>query len=328
MAIGGNAVTAYRTISIIFVAVFVGAHMFTLIGVKEKPLPPKGKATVNTVGLGTIYRTIRNNDQLSWAILFFLFNTTGSGIVNGGLGINYIFFEFGYNGFLFTVFSALGAVASAAVMLFFTPISKRFTRNQMMKISIWSIVGGYSFLLLVGLLVPSGMMWVKFGLMMFGNLFAFAGQSVAYLVIMICIANTVEYNEWKTGTRAEGIIFSVRPFITKVGWAIIQFIVMLVFLASGVREYTNRIAVLEQEASLGLDAAAKMESIKQVLASVPSSKSAALLACMTIIPTIFALISYLIYKKKYTITEERYDKMLLELEERRTIINEEEAVKT
>ena len=45
--------------------------------------------------------------------------------------------------------------------------------------------------------------------------FAFLGQTLVYLIMIICIANTVEYNEWKTGRREEGIVFSVRPFISK-----------------------------------------------------------------------------------------------------------------
>lgn len=321
-AIGGNAITAYRVIAILFTLLFLGFQAITLIGVKEKPLPPKGKGTVNNVGLGALYRTIRNNDQLAWAILFFLCQTTGAGIVNAGFGMNYIYFEFGYNGFLFTVFSALGAVAAAAVMLFFTPISKRFTRNQMMRISAWSVAGGYAMILLVGLLIPSAAMVLKFGLLMVGNLFAFAGQSVAYLVIMICIANTVEYNEWKTGIRAEGIIFSIRPFITKLGWSLQSLIVMVAFLASGVREFTNKIAALEQESSRsgGADMSAR---IRDVLASVPPGKSNALLLCMTILPVIFALAAYFIYKKKYIITEEHYERMLVELDERRGLVEEE-----
>ena len=318
--IGGSAVTAYRVIAMIFTACFLGFQMITILGVKEKPLPPKGEATINKVGLGTIYNTIRNNDQLTWALIFFLFHTTGSGLLAGGLGMNYIFFEFGYNGLLFTVFSALGAIASAVVMMFFTQISRRFSRNQLMKLAAYCIAGGYIFMLLVGLAVPSSMMWVKFALMMVGNLFAFGGQSVAYLVIMVCIANTVEYNEWRTGARAEGIIFSVRPFVTKLGWAFIQFIVMIVLLGTGVRQYTNQIADLENAASRGLDAEVKSEGIRQVLAGVPSGKSAALLVCMTLIPMALALISYLIYKKKYTITEEKYDQMLAELEERRGMV--------
>ena len=322
LTIGGSAVTAYRTIAVIFIALFLGGQAITLLGVKEKPLPPKGEATVNKVGIKTIVQTIKNNDQLSWCIVIFLVASVGQGLMNNGLGINYIFFEFGYNGFLFTVFSALGALATGAVMLFFTPISKRFKRDQLMRAATFSILGGCSAMLLFGLLVPTSAGMGKFVMLMLSNIFIFAGQSIYYLIIMICIANTVEYNEWKTGARAEGIIFSVRPFITKVGWAIINLMTLIIYLATGVRNYTNQIADFENAAARGMDAAAKSEGIAAVLAQVPASKNAALLACMTIIPAVLGLISYWLYKRKFTITEERYEQIVAELKEREALVKE------
>jgi len=328
--IGGSAVTAYWYVALACTAMFIGTQCITLIGVKEKPLPPKGEGTVDKVGVRVILNIMRENDQLKWCTILFMFSTVATNLFNNGLGINYIFFEFGYDGLLFTLFSALGAVASAVIMLFFTPISKKFSRNQLMKLSTIGMVGGNLFILLVGLLVPASIMLLqkpeislKFALMMFGNLFAFAGQSINYLVIVICIANTVEYNEWKTGARAEGIIFAIRPFIVKLGYAFIQLIVLVVFLATGVREYTNQIADLENAASRQLlDTDAKTKSIERVLAAVPPGKNTALLACMTIIPIVLSTICYLIYVKKYTLTEERYEQILLELKERKALAAE------
>ena len=323
LTIGGSAVTAYFYIAVIFTAAFIGTQCITLFGVKEKPLPPKGEGTVDKVGVRVVLNILRENDQLKWCTVLFIFSTVATNLFDSGLGTNYIYFAFGYNGTLVTLFSALGAIASAIMMLLFTPISKKFSRDQLMKFSTMGIVGGYLFIFLVGVLVPgSAPMWLKFGLMMFGNLFAFAGKSINYLVIVICVANTVEYNEWKTGARAEGIIFAIRPFIVKLGQAVIQLIVLLVFLATGVRQYTNQIADLETAASKGLAENVKIEGIKQVLAGVPASKSAALLACTTILPVVLALISYYVYKKKYNLTEERYDQILLELKERKTLAAE------
>jgi len=246
--------------------------------------------------------------------------TTGQGLINAGLGINYIFFEFGYNGLLFTVFSMLGALATGAVMLFFTPISKRFKRAQLMRTATVSILGGCAAMLLAGLLIPTSAGMIKFVALMLTNLFVFAGQSIYYLIIMICIANTVEYNEWKAGARAEGIIFSVRPFITKVGWAVINLMTLIIFLATGVRDYTNQIADIENEAAKGvMDAVTKSDGIKAILAQVPSSKNTALLVCMTVIPAVLGLISYTLYKRKFTITEERYEQIVAELKEREAL---------
>ena len=150
------------------------------------------------------------------------------------------------------------------------------------------------------------------------NLFAFLGQTLVYLIMIIGIANTVEYNEWKTGRREEGIVFSVRPFITKLGTALVQLLVLVIYLAVGVRAVTNQISDLENAASQGLiTIAEKTERIGAVLASVPSGKSAALLVCMTVIPAALLLAAYFIYRVKYTITEESYEAMVRDIEARR-----------
>ena len=85
------------------------------------------------------------------------------------------------------------------------------------------------------------------------NLFAFLGQTLVYLIMIICIANTVEYNEWKTGRREEGIVFSVRPFHHQLGTALVQLLVLVIYLAVGVRAVTNQISDLENAASPGAD---------------------------------------------------------------------------
>jgi len=319
LTIGGSAVRAYAVIAVLFCAFFIAMQMITLLGVKEKPLPPRGSAAaIDRISLKTIWRTIRNNDQLLWCIAIYLAFTIGSNLITSVLGTNYIFFAFGYNGLLVTVFSALGAGAAALVMMFFTPIAKRFTRDQLMKLAVLCVAGGSAFMLLAGLLVPSSAGVLKFVLLMTGNLFAFAGQNVFYLVIMVCIANTIEYNEWRTGARAEGIIYSIRPLLTKIGHAVIQGAVLIIFLLIGVKDFTNQIADLETRASKGLiDGARKAAEIEAVLAGVPTGKSTALLACITVLPTLLALLSYYLYSKKFTITEERYEGILADLKERK-----------
>jgi len=323
LVIGGSAVRAYAVIAVVFIALFAGMQGITLAGVKEKPLPPA--AAIDKVGLRTIFGVIKNNDQLMWGMAIYLLHTVGSGLINSVLGMNYIYFEFGYNGFLFTVFSALGAGAAALVMLFFTPISKRFTRGRLMWLSLLGVIGGSAFMFLTGLLVPggAGAVSLKFVLLMFGNLFAFTGQNIFYLVTMICISNTIEYNQWKTGARAEGIIYAVRPFITKVGNALTQGFVLVAFLLTGLTQFTNRIAGLEKQADHGLiSGAQKTAGIEAVLRGIPPGKSTALLFCITILPALLALASYALYSKKFTITEEKYEEILADLRQRETTANQ------
>ena len=322
LVIGGSAVNAYAILAVLFCLIFIGMQLITLFGVKEKPLPPKGNATVNSINLKTIWETVKNNDQLVWCIVIFLCQTVSAGLISTIIGMSYIYFEFGYNGLLFVMFSALGGVAAGAVMLFFAPIAKRFTRSQLIKLSIICILGGSVFMLLTGLLVPGGASgdtsyYIKFFLMMFGNLFAFAGQNIFYLIIVVCIANTVEYNEWKTGVRAEGIIFSVRPLIIKIGAAAMQGIVLIALLVTGVRDFTNSISALEQSASKGLiSEAERIAGVDAIRAEIPFGKTAALLVCITVLPSLLALGAYYVFSRKFTITEQQYDRILKDLQER------------
>ena len=79
----------------------------------------------------------------------------------------------------------------------------------------------------------------------------------------------MEYNEYKFGIREEGIISSVRPFLTKLGNAVALMLISLFYLLTGVTTYTNRISELENQASQGLVTAdEKLRLITEALAGV------------------------------------------------------------
>ena len=132
--------------------------------------------------------------------------------------------------------------------------------------------------------------------------------------MMISIKNTVEYNEYKFGTRDEGIITSLRPFITKLGGAIIVAITSATYILFGVTDYTNQISELEQQCNQQLiTEAAKLEQINEVLAHVTNGQSFGLLIFMSVVPWIPMVISYFLYQKKYTLDEEEYERICKEL---------------
>ena len=316
LVIGGNAVTAYRAVVLIVCAAFTATQLITLLVVREPSA--RDEAPAEKVGIRKAFSTIARNDQLVWCAVVFLIFSVAQTLMGGGLSVTYLYFEFGYNGLLLSIFSILGNVAGAVLMLVFAALSGRFTRAQLMKAGAFGAAAGYLCIMLSGLFIPREMWALKFTMLTVSNLFAFLGQTLVYLIMIICIANTVEYNEWKTGRREEGIVFSVRPFITKLGTALVQLLVLVIYLAVGVRAVTNQISDLENAASQGLvTIAEKTERIGAVLASVPSGKSAALLVCMTVIPAALLLAAYFIYRVKYTITEESYEAMVRAIEVRR-----------
>ncbi len=311
--IGGSASTAYMVFGILAGVFMIGFQLITVFGVKEEPLE---KSFVKTPkkGVKEMFKIIFKNDQLLWSALVMLIFNIGTNVVGGGLSLSYIYFEFGYNGILTTVFGIAFAVVSVVFMLTYPILIKKFGRKKLMYATGFSIIGGYLLMLLFGLVLPSDPWLVKFIVLILCNGIVGFGQGF-YTIMLVYMADTVEYNEWKTGSRDEGLIFSVRPFTAKMGSALMQFLVMLVYLIVGVTVETNKIADLENHAAQGvISADDKLAGIADVINSVPDYKIMALLCCMCLIPVAFLIVAMLIYKRKCIIDNEFYRKMVDEIE--------------
>ena len=166
---------------------------------------------------------------------------------------------------------------------------------------------GYVVMILVAIFVPSGSANLKCWLFTAGYMGANFGQYSFYLIMMISILNTVEYNEFKTGERDEAIIASLRPFLTKMASAFIAIITYASYMIFGVLSYTNRISDLEQQTSMGLITEAdKLSQISGVIGNVQNGQKFGLLMCITVIPFILMFISYVLYKKHYKLDEDYY----------------------
>jgi melibiose permease/lactose/raffinose/galactose permease len=298
--------------------------MFSIFGVKEKPLDTKLKKE-EALKLKDIFRTIFKNDQLLISALVLLILSIGTGVVTGGLSMSYFYFEFGYEGGWFTTVGIGGAVTSIAFTLLYPWLSKKFGRDKLLYFTLSSIIIGYAILLVFGLCFSAGdylstNWWIKFVVMFIIN--AVTGFGGGYYMIMIInIANTIEYNEWKHGRRDEGLIFSLRPFTAKMGSALQQGLVSAVYLIAGVLTFTNQISSIENGVSKGtIDAEMKNALIAEVTSSVPEESKMILLACMCAIPMVFALVALIIYKKKFYLSESTLDRMMAEIKERNRLM--------
>ena len=321
-AIGGSTTVAYGRIALIICILSPLFICFTLFGVRERRDDQEEKAP--PVSFKKIVGTITGNDQLLWIALIFLIQQIGNGIVLGGIGSTFIYFDFGYNGGLYSLFTTVGMAATAFLMIFYPAISRRIHRKKLMGIMAVVSTVGYLLMLLPGLFLRSGD--VKFWLIVIGYMFANFGQYCYYLIMMISVINTVEYNELKHGVRDEAIITSLRPFLTKLASALTVLITSLSYMAFGITSFTNEISGFEQAASAGtITEAEKLSSISQVLAGVQHWQTLGLLLCMTVLPCALMLLSYFLYKKHYRLDEEEYQKICDELAQKKMLDTESEA---
>ena len=310
MALGGNANKAYGIIALVISLLGPLFLCFTLFGVKEHREAVPAKTKGEGAGLKKIVQTIKDNDQLRWIAVIFLIQQIGNGLVVGGLGSTYIYFEFGYDGGLYSIFTTVGMSATAFLMIFYPAISKKIKRKPLMAIMAVISVIGYV-LMIASRMMPEG---IAFWVLVIGYMLSNFGQYCYYLVMMISIVNTVEYNEYKTGHRDEAIIASVRPFFTKMASALVVVITSASYMLFGVTNYTNQISDLESASAGGLiSELEKIASIRHVISGVESGQTLGLLICMTVLPCALMLLSYFLYQKKYTLDEEEYEHICKEI---------------
>ena len=314
MALGGSAMTAYGRIALIISIIAPLFLCFTVFGVREQPAEQAQAPT--PISFKRIWKTISGNDQLRWIALAFLIHQIGNGLAVGGLASTYVYLDFGYNGGLYSIFNTLGMMATAVLMVAYPAISRRIHRKKLMKRMLWISAAGYALTILSGFLI--GNSTARFWAITFFNMFANFGQYSFYLIMMISIINTVEYNEYLHGVRDEAIIASLRPFLTKLGSALIVALTSLSYLVFRVTACTNQISQLESDASLGvITEAEKLTSIDGVLSTVQTWQTRGLFLCITVVPFLFMLCSYLIYRKRYNLDEDRYTAICAELSQRK-----------
>ena len=314
-AIGGNANTGSTVMCVLFCAMFIGCQTMTCFVVKEKPLPPKDPNAPKP-SLGRMFKVLFKNHQLLWASLSMLFYNVGSAILTSSILSIFIFLRFGYEGFLVTLFVVISSI-SAGVMIFYPLLTRKFTRKQISTFSVILAAVSYSLILIIGLCWQSDSI-ACFALLAISGFGAAIGQTMHYMVLTISIENCVEYNEVMTGDRAEGSIFSLRPFMAKMGSAIVQGIVSLTFAALAITTITQQISNVENDATLGIiTEEVKASKISDILAGVASSVPNWLLVVMTMAPVVFLVSSLVVYLLKYKITEEKYAELLKTIEERK-----------
>jgi len=363
----GNAIKGYSIISITFVIFFLACTALTVFGVKEPRMIQPEKE--EKVSLKQMFGSIKNNDQLLWSALSLLLYSVGSGLLVA-LGYNFFYLELGYDGSMVLVFIVTFGVTTIVIQSFYAQIAKRFKRNTLLKFSIAIIVFGY--LMMLALDYIPFLSVSLFTVSLFGGL-VFGGQAIFYMVTIVNMTNTIEYNEYRTGQRNEAVLFSLRPFVTKLASAIQQGVVTLVLVVSGIyalsqnvsqlelqknnfdtlisvelqQEYkdnvVNRTIILdnedmtEEEKNAVYDALLLVEyqgvdgTLQEMYIndaanaafrdSANGSMHIILRLAITILPIILIYFAYLIFMKKFVITEEYYEDLLIKITEKESNIN-------
>ncbi|NLG05717.1 MAG: hypothetical protein GX567_18110 [Clostridia bacterium] len=307
--VAGNAVNAYRVAALIIALCFVGFQLLTFFGVKERPR----QESADKLSLKDMFKIFGRNDQLmTIGFASLLFN-----IVNGLLivfAVNFFYFEFGYEEggtliFLFTVMYGLGTLISQAA---FGILSKYFSRMTLLRIFTVTIVAGYLLLLSIGYVLPKNIILIN----VIGFVIFFS-QGLYNLVVVVMLNNTIEYDEYRFNERHDSIISAVRSFSAKLSGAINQGICAGVLIISGIYVVSQQITDLEIQSGKGeITSTQVFDKAAGYISTVGTNQMLLLRLGMVVIPIIFIVGCYFLIKKKYKISEQEYDRMISEINNR------------
>lgn len=288
--LGLNARDSYFIFAIIVAIIMIVFQSITLIGVKEDR---SSLAKTERTTIKDLFRALFKNDQLlvtaiSMALFMIGYCTTT------GFGTYYFKYAYKDEG-MYMVFAAVLAVAQLTALSVFPLFRKKFTRKQLYTGSMIAVAISYIIFFL-------SFEWLP--LIVLAGLGLFFAQAFIQLLMLLFLADAVEYGEWKLGKRNEAASFAVQPFINQFGGAVSKGIVSFTLIISGINAIAHS---LTENADIDAE---------YILNNTPDSAVWIMKISMMILPLICILIGFILYHKKFKIDEKLYEKICKDLEKR------------
>ncbi len=172
--------------------------------------------------LKDIFKAVAKNDQLMWLALSYIAYAIANVATTAVL-----FFYFKYilgNSGEFWIVGLIAAVLGVIAVPLFPTLTKLISRRFVYIGGIVMMLFAYACFTLAGTSLPI----VIVGLVLF-----YFPQQLIFLSALMTITDSVEYGQWKNGTRNEAVTLSIRPLLDKIAGALSNGIVGFVAVASG-----------------------------------------------------------------------------------------------
>lgn len=250
------------------------------VGTKESNVAIR--ANEEHAGITAVFKTLVKNDQLMWIggsyFFFCLAQLTAQTLL-----LPYFTYVVG-NAYFLSIVGVINLIVSFVSVSIFPIVTKFVGRKQLYIICVLTMAIGLLFFLFAD--TASGLSFI-------GYFFFQFPYPMLFLCVMLTIADTVEYGQWKNGERAEASTLVVRVMCDKIGGAVSNGVMGLITVLCGIH------------------AGATPESVAADPQHLVNFK-----ILMVGVPVLFMLISVLLYKAKVTITEAKHAEIVKELEAR------------
>ena len=274
----GDTPTVWFWCAVVVAVIYLLGLLIPLLGLKEKRIPVDQQESTT---VKQMIRALVKNDQLMWTTLSMaLFMVGYCTTVN--FAVYYMKYLFGDES-MYVVLVAVVGVSQLGTLAVYPKVASKLNRRKLYTLGTILVLLGYAIFF-----------FAEFSIILIalGAVLVFVGQAFIQTLMLMFLTDTVEYGQWKLGKRNESITFSIQPFINKIGGAIATGIVSLTLIISGIKLNGGTADFIGDEGKLIVKVA------------------------MFAIPLIMIVAGYIIYLKKYKISEEYYAEILKDLDEK------------
>ena len=283
---GGSDREGFKWVGLIVAVVFVIAEVLCCVLFKET-----SQSEMKTSSVKEMFQALFRNDQALVVVLSIV-------LINSALYLtsNFIiyFFKYDFGGEkwkdTYTLFSTVGGAFQILGMMVIYPILRKFlSSTQVFAVSLITALAGYGIMLallflgfhdnIVALLIP--------------GVLVFACNGMLSVLTTLFLSNSVDYGQLKTGRREESVIFSMQTFVVKAASGVSVFLTGLGLDLIGLVGNTDETSVIETQSEGTL---------------------VGLRLMMTILPILVLVIALLLFRRKFTLTDDRVEEIAKELE--------------
>lgn len=289
-ALGGSSErTGFRYVALIVSGIFVVTEILCCANVKENAPTEMKTATVKEM-----FSALFRNDQAMVVVATIVLINSALYLTSNFI-IYFFKYDFGGEGWKgsYTLFTTVGGAAQILGMMVLYPLlRKKLSSTGVFRLSLIAALAGYAVMLafcltglsrnLVALLLP--------------GIVVFACNGMLSVLTTLFLSNSVDYGQLKTGRREESVIFSMQTFVVKA--------------ASGVAVFLT---------GIGLDMIGLVGNTDETAPAAVQSAGTlmGLRLLMTVLPMIVLVVALVLFRKKFTLTDEKAARISAELQEKR-----------
>lgn len=276
----------YSKFALIIAVLFVIFITITCLLIKEKSTVEMKSASIKEM-----FKALVQNDQAMTVVIAIVMINTALYITQQ---LVYFFLKYDFSPATyqgdFTLFNTVGGGCQILAMMLLFPLLRKFMDTIKIFFTCFGMaVAGYALIIIISLTGTSNVVFL-----LIPAALIMAAVGVLNVIITIFLANTVDYGELKNDRRDESVIFSMQTFVVK--------------LASGIAGFLSSMVLYVLHISSNKDAV--------ITEPIEAAQRMGLRLSMTIIPIAVLFVGYIVFRKKYILSDAKMEEITGELNEK------------